>query len=318
MVLPIFLVVWVIVLAIFQFSTWKKLGIEYTKTVSARDGSRGKYQSATSSREQWPDNKRKPAKYKKGAEDKKQDADQFDKALKALKQQHEVAQVERDAHKAELEKVLKRYMVGINRKAFDYQKPDAFVLELLTQQRDDAGPRLIRFLDANYKNLFFRFPIPVPAPNINLTGSSLPPPGPEGRLSWPVGSGPLPMTIYGRYDDLLDFVSTFPDKFDRTALISSFSLQRLAFDYRGSVLLQLNCSVEFFVWPTNAPGSPGAGGAAAGGAPMGGMPPGGGAPGMPPGASGPGGSGAGAAGGGPPPPPGGGPSGSGAGAPQRP
>ena len=321
MVYPIFLVVWVIILSIFHFSSWKKLNAEYKKTVSARDASRGKYGSSTTSKALWPAPPKRPeAKYKKGAEDKKQDEDAAKSKMDSLEKDLQKANVERDAHKADLEKILKRYMVGIDRKRFDYQKPDEFVLELLKQQRDDAGPRLIRFLDANYKNLFFRFPIPVPPPNINLTGATLPAPSAQGSLAWPVGSGPLAMTVYGRYEDLLDFVSTFPDRFDRTALISSFSLQRLAFDYRGSVLLQLNCSVEFYVWPTNAPGSPGAGGAAAIAGAVGAM---GGAPGAPPmgpgpGAPPPGGGAAGSGAAGAPPPGGAGGSGAGSPPPQRP
>jgi hypothetical protein len=287
----IFLLPWIGMPAGVYFGKIKNLNKEWTTKLGERDTSRGQYGSSPSYKGRWPqEGQAETKKTKGGGEDKKQDGEAKAKTIVAKKKELEVATREKTTHRVLFDKVVNRYMAGINRERFTYEKPDEFVLELLKQQRDQAGAHLIKFLDRNYLNLYFRFPIQVPAPNININSpAALPQLGPHQRLPWPVGTGPMTMTIYGRYDDLLNFIETFPDRYDRTAFISSFALQRLAFDYRGSVLLQLTCQIEYFVWPDKAPGSPGgpppaAGAPAAGGTPggPGGPEPGAGSPPPPP------------------------------------
>lgn len=275
------------------FTKVRKLRTEWKKTLDERNTNRQVYKSNTNFTGLWPTEGREDKRTEEGKKDKADD----DTAKKKGKQDKEKtwddAKKERDAHKKLYDALMKQYMRGINRDRFRWDRPDDLVLEMLKLLRDEEGPRLIQFLDKEpdikaekdkqYRNLFFRWPIPVPPPNLNINSApaSLPVVGPFQRLSWPVGVGPLPFTVWGTYDDLLRFVETFPKRYDRIALISSFSLQRLAFDWRKSVLLQLACTIEFFVWPDMVPGSPGG-------------PPGAAAP--PPGPPG----------GAPPPPPGGG------------
>lgn len=299
----IFILPWVGVPAGFYFGKIKPLNEEWKTTLDARNGSRGAYGSSTEYEGLWPPEGREDSpKFEAGRADQQQDEQAFQR--RKAEKEAELARTtkERDEHRKLYDQVLNRYMAGINLSKFDYDKPDELLYELLRVQRDEEGPHLIKFLHKTYPDLFFIFGYEVPAPPINLTASTLPPKGQEGSLAWPVGRGALQMTVFGPYEKLLDFVETFPDKYDRITYLTGFRLERLAFDYRGSVLMRLNTTAEFFVWPKPdlAPG-----GGAAGGMP-GGMP---GMPGAMPGMPGampgsgppPGMMGPGAQGSGPPP-----------------
>jgi hypothetical protein len=305
-VVGIFVFFWIVTPLPFFMGPIKNDKKTYATQLTARNTSRGAYKSAITSTARWPKPGVKPnAERKLGEADQKQDKDAKDAALADKDRSLQLAIELAAQHKEELDAILRRYMVGIDRNKFDYDKPDLFALEFLHQQRDEAGPHLIAFFDKHFNQkgheLFFRFPIGIAAPNINISAANtLPAPGPHGRLGWPVGSGPLTMNVYGKYEDLLNFVDSFAEQFDRIAVFNSFELTRLSFDYKGSVLLQLNTTVEFFVWPKNAPGSAdalakaGLAAATGGGAPGAGGPPGPGgppgAPGMSPGVGGPPGS----------------------------
>lgn len=274
----IFILPWVGVPAGLYFGKIKKLNESWDQQLQARNTSRGVYNSGTTFERNWPvEGQDENPKFAEAVQDRQQDEDAF--AQKKTDKQQELVDktVERDAHKKLYDEILNRFMAGISRDKFDYEKPDEFLYELLKQQRDKVGPHLIQFLHKAYPDLYFIFATSVPAPPINLTGANLPQTGTQGRLVWPVGGGPVSMTVYGLYDDLLNFVETFPDRYDRITYLRDFSLQRVAFDYEGHVLMRLSITAEFFVWPENvaaaAPAQP-AGGMGFGGDPMmGGMGP---------------------------------------------
>lgn len=246
----------ILVPSVAYFASIKKINEEWTKHLAARDASRGKYASSTTSQVNWPadgvDLTNASQRAKDGDADRKQDAAAFEQTKKQREVDLAAKKVELAKHKAALDALINRYMKGINRAKFNYERPDDFMYELLYRQRDEAGPRLIRFVHKTYPNLFFEFDANVPAPPINLTKGTLPPPGPEGRLDWPLGRGTFSMTVFGLLPELLRFIETFPEKYDRIAQITDFTLTREAFDHRGTVLMRLNTSIRLFVWPENA------------------------------------------------------------------
>lgn len=59
----------------------------------------------------------------------------------------------------------------------------------------------------------------------------------------------MQMTVYGPLPDLLEFMETFPKRYRLTTLLTGFDLSRVAFDYRGNVLMRLQTTAQFFTWP---------------------------------------------------------------------
>lgn len=291
---------------------------DYAKELENRNKSRDAYSSDKTSLAPWPGDSQAENRWTEaqrvGHRDRLQDALSFLKAYDEKKKTLEQKKAETKKIQATLDALLNRYMVGIPQDKFDYDKPDEFLYTLLRVQRKEIGPAFIDFLHKAYPNLYIAADCTVPGPPINITstGQNLPPVGPEGRLSWPVGRDAFPVVVYGTYDELLNFIDTLPLKHFRITQMSGLELTREAVDHEGHVLLRLNCTMQVFVWPKNArpaaaaggaggPGGPGAPGGPGGPGPEGP----GGPPGGPPGAS-PGGPPGGAPAPGGPAPPGGG------------
>lgn len=246
------LIPWILYPLLWYFLSIKPMKEDWTEQFEARNTSRQVYGSGTDFRGNWPEGEPDGPKEQQGAEDKQQDQQAYEATQARLAEEKAAAEVRRGAHQAELDALLNRFMVGINQNELDYESPDKFLYELLDTQRDEAGPRLVQFLGRAYPDLYFDFDPSVPAPPINLTQNNLPQPGPQGRLGWPLGKEDIGMIVYGPYDALLNFVDTFPERYDRIAQITAFDLERVAFDYRGTVLMQLTTNIRLFVWPTNA------------------------------------------------------------------
>lgn len=306
----IFLVPWIGVPCGFYFGKIKKTQEEWRATKTQRDTARGSYGGDTAFAGLWPDQGQESLpKFQPGKADQEAQQTSFDNTRVRLEAELEASIANKAIYEGRLDREIAAHMIGINRTAFDYQKPDEFMYELLYTQRDREGPHLIQWLEKNYKGLFIVFPINIPTPPI--TPYQQPATGPEGRLEWPVGAGGIPMTVYGKLDEILNFLETFPDRYNRTAQFVGCSLTREAFDYQGSVLMRLDTTLFLFVWPENPPagGAAGGPGAAPGGSGIPGIPalptPGGTPGGAPPGpAAGSGGTSAGAtppSGSGPPP-----------------
>ena len=242
------LVPWIVYPVAWFFMSVKPLRQEWDKQYQARNGSRQKYGSDTQFKNNWPPDTVTTG---RGADDRAQDKKAFDGTKVKKTAELKAKTAENEVHKAQLEALLNKYMAGINRKKLDYKRPDDFMYELLFVQRDREGPHLIAFLHKTYPGLFFDFDWGLPAPPTNWTDNTLPPTGPEGRLQWPVGKASMNLTLYGPYEDVLKFMETFPDKYDRTVVLSELTLTREAFDYKGNPLLRLNPTMQPFVWPEN-------------------------------------------------------------------
>ena len=250
------LVPWILLPVILFFTSIKPMKEDWAAKHQARDTSRQAYGSDTTFTGNWPPDGADAAanpKLQPGIDDQAQDKQAFQTA----KAQREQTKVEKEAelkvHTDQLDQVVNRFMVGINRDDLDMEAPDKFIYEGLERLREKEGPRLISFLHKTYPDLFFAFAGAIPAPPINLTQGSMPQVGMEGRLSWPLGIADTSMSVWGLYPDLLRFVETFPEKYDRTVEITAFGLEREAFDYRGNTLMRLDISYGMYVWPSGVP-----------------------------------------------------------------
>lgn len=250
----IFLLPWIAWPLAWFFAAIKPAREAFATELSNRNTNRQVYNSSTTYEGRWPSEGRERP---EGQADKDQDQQAFEDTRAARQQTLAEETAIANQHRAELQALLNRYMQGLDQDKFDYEKPDILLQELLYKQRDEAGPRFIRFLHKTYPDLYFSFDPNVPPPPINLTATTLPPTGTEGRLPWPIGRGGVSMSVYGPYNKLLEFVETLPDKYDRIAEITALNLTRRAFDYKGNVLMQLDTAINFYVWPKNiAPPAP--------------------------------------------------------------
>lgn len=305
----IFLIPWAAVPAGLYFGSIKKIDEQSTAALSARNTARQAYSGPTTYDGLWP-----PQGGAEGQQDKDAQEEAYEATMTANEETLEETEQQLVATKAEYEALWRRYHRDINANEFDYDKPREFIYHLLELQRDQEGPRFLRFIHRTYPDLYFSFDSLLPPPP--LTPMMPPATDPTyGRLPWPVGKGAYSFTVYGPYEALLSFVETFPERYDRIAQIGNFSLTRIGFDHTGSVLMQMDITIALFTFPRNAgsltnapaagavgavgaPGAPGAPGMAAGpgisaapgSAPIG--PPGAGSSGPP--VAGPGGSSAGA------------------------
>jgi len=273
------LVPWILAPTILFFTSIKPMREEWTAKHEARDTSRGAYGSDTTFTGNWPPEGMDPVppKLQPGVEDKAQDDAAFQAAKKQREETKAAKEVELKEHTDRLDVVINRFMKDIKRDELDITAPDRFLYEALERLRDKEGPRLIEFLHKNYPNLYFAYTSVIPAPPINLTATSMPQVGMEGRLSWPLGITGNAMSVWGLYPDLLSFVETFPEKYDRTVEITAFGLERVAFDYTGKTLMRMDITYSMYVWPNGVPvgGAPAAaagGGGVPGEVPMEGSP----------------------------------------------
>lgn len=248
---------WILAPTIVFFASIKPMKEEWDSQHTARDASRGAYGSSTTYTGNWPpegvDAASLPPKLQAGAQDKADDEAAFQAAKKQREETLAAKTVELKEHTDQLAAVVNRFMKDIKQDELDITAPDRFLYEALERLRDKEGPRLIAFLHKNYPNLFFAYAGSIPAPPVNLTAGNMPQVGTEGRLSWPLGITATSMSVWGLYPDLLRFVETFPEKYDRTIEITAFSLEREAFDHRGVTLMRMDIDFSMFVWPKGVP-----------------------------------------------------------------
>ncbi len=266
------LVPWILAPTILFFTSIKPMREEWTAKHQARDTSRQAYGSDTTYTGNWPpegmDVANVPPKLKPGADDKLADEQAFQAAKKQREETKAAKAIELKQHTDQLDAVTNRFMKDIRRDELDMTAPDRFLYEALERLRDREGPRLIAFLHRTYPNLFFAYSGSIPAPPINLNAGNMPAVGTEGRLSWPLGIASTSMSVWGLYPDLLRFVESFPERYDRTIEITAFSLEREAFDHRGVTLMRMDIDFAMYVWPNGVPlggAAPAAAAAPAGG-----------------------------------------------------
>lgn len=268
----IFLLPWIGVPAGLYFGKIKPTNELWDGELKKRNDARGGYGSDTAYEGLWPPTAEAASrpKFQAGAADQAQDVEQSEARQAELRAELVVANAERQKARDRLNVEINARMGGLDRDKINYEKPDEMLYEILREQRDEEGPHLIRWLENNYKGLFFVFSADVPAPPFDAY--NMPAAGIEGRLEWPIGKRATPLQIYGPLDEILDFVETFPDRYDRTAQLTGFSLTREAFDYRGKILMRLDTTLYQFIWPEGLPmTAPAAAGAAPSGT-GGGMP----------------------------------------------
>lgn len=250
----IFAIPWLLTPLILFFASIKPMKEDWTKQHEARDTARQAYGSDTGFTGNWPpDGAEESPKYQAGVEDRQADEASFQTARAQREETRAAKEVELKEHTDRLDAVVSRFSRGINRDELDVTAPDLFIYAGLDLLREKEGPRLIDFFHRTYPDLFIAYSAPIAPPPINLTTNSMPQVGMEGRLDWPLGTENQSMSVWGLYPDLLNFVETFPERYDRTVQITAFTLNRVAFDHRGVTLMRLDLNFNMFAWPSGVP-----------------------------------------------------------------